>query len=347
MESAVLETPLLHGLPDEIALLCLARVPRHCHNALRCVSRRWKALLCSEEWHSYRKRNNLDESWIYVICRGTGCKCYVLAPDPATRTLKVIRVMEPPCSAREGISIEALDRRLFLLGGCSWLKDANDEVYCYDASSNSWSKAAPMPTARCYFVSAALKDKLYVTGGLGLTDKSPNSWDIYDKATESWFAHKNPMLTPDIVKFVALGGELVTIHKAAWNKMYFAGIYNPVDQTWRGTANEIALCWSGPTVVLDDGTLYMLDQSLGTKLMMWLNETKEWVMLGRLSDKLTRPPCDLVAIGRKIYVIGRGLSTVTVDVDTAARVDGFLVSTSTGPLMEHDFPPERCRVITI
>jgi hypothetical protein len=54
-----------------------------------------------------------------------------------------------------------------------------------------------------------------------------------------------------------------------------------------------------------------------------------------------------VAIGRKIYVIGRGLSTVTVDVDTAARVDGFLVSTSTGPLMEHDFPPERCRVITI
>jgi hypothetical protein len=148
MESAVLETPLLHGLPDEIALLCLARVPRQCHNALRCVSRRWKALLCSEEWHSYRKRNNLDESWIYVICRGTGCKCYVLAPDPATRTLKVIRVMEPPCSAREGISIEALDRRLFLLGGCSWLKDANDEVYCYDASSNSWSKAAPMPTAR-------------------------------------------------------------------------------------------------------------------------------------------------------------------------------------------------------
>jgi hypothetical protein len=24
----------------------------------------------------------------------------------------------------------------------------------------------------------------------------------------------------------------------------------------------------------------MLDQSLGTKLMMWVNETNEWVMLG-------------------------------------------------------------------
>uniref|UniRef100_A0ACD5Z8D9 Uncharacterized protein n=1 Tax=Avena sativa TaxID=4498 RepID=A0ACD5Z8D9_AVESA len=159
---------------------------------------------------------------------------------------------------------------------------------------------------RCYFVAAALDDKLYVTGGLGLTDKSPNSWDIYNKGTGSWYAHKNPMLTPKIVKFVALDNELVTIHKAAWNRMYFAGIYNLVNQTWRGTANEIALCWSGPMVVMDDGTLYMLDQSLGTKLMMWLKDTKEWVML------------------RKIYIMGRGLSTVTIDVDMAARVDGFL-----------------------
>ncbi|KAG8057875.1 hypothetical protein GUJ93_ZPchr0002g23668 [Zizania palustris] len=345
MDSVASHDSLIHGLPDEIALLCLARVPRCYHNTLRCVSKSWRVLLCSEEWHSCRKRNNLDESWIYVICRGTGIKCYVLAPDPTTRSLKLMKVMEPPCTSREGISIESLDKRLFLLGGCSWLRDANDEVYCYDATSNCWSRVAPMPTARCYFVSAALDNKLYITGGLGLTDKSPNSWDIYDPVANSWSAHKNPMLTPDIVKFVALDGELVTVHKAAWNRMYFAGIYDPLHRTWRGTENEIALCWSGSTVVVD-GTLYMLEQSLGTKLMVWQKETKEWTMLGRLSDKLTRPPCELVAIGRKIYVIGRGLSIVTIDLD-AVRLDGFLVSSSTGPLVEHDFPPERCRVISI
>jgi hypothetical protein len=76
-------------------------------------------------------------------------------------------------------------------------------------------------------------------------------------------------------------------------------------------------------------------QALGTKQMMWLNETKEWA-------KLTRPRGRLLAIERNIYVIGRGPIMVDIDVesvDTAARVDGFLV--------EHDFPPERCRVITI
>lgn len=196
-------------------------------------------------------------------------------------------------------------------------------------------------------MSQSLNEKLYIAGGLGLTDKSPNSWDIYDSATNSWCAHKNPMLTPDIVKFVALDGELVTIHKASWNsRMYFAGIYDPLDCTWRGTENEIALCFSSPTVVVD-GTLYMLEQKIGTKLMMWEKGTKEWVMLGRLSDKVTRPPCELVAIGRKIYVIGRGLSIVTIDVDTATRVNGFLVTTSVGPLVEEDLSPERCRAITI
>ncbi|KAF8772240.1 hypothetical protein HU200_005955 [Digitaria exilis] len=346
MTSAPGHTPLIHGLPDEIALICLARVPRRFHNVLRRVSKRWRELVSSEEWHTCRRRSNLDESWIYVLCRETGTKSYVLAPDSSNRSLRFMHIIEPPCSGRQGVTIEALDKRLFFLGGCSWLNDATDEVYCYDASSNRWSAAAPMPTPRCYFVSASLGEKLYITGGLGLTDKSPNSWDIYDSATDSWCAHKNPMLTPDIVKFVALDEELVTIHQAAWNRMYFAGIYDPLDRTWRGTENEIARCFSSPTIVVD-GTLYMLEQKLGTTLMMWQKDTKEWVMLGRLSDKVTRPPCQLVAIGRRIFVIGRGLSIVTIDLDTAARVDGMLVTSSTGPLVEQDLSPERSKVITI
>ncbi|XP_073357729.1 F-box/kelch-repeat protein SKIP4-like [Aegilops tauschii subsp. strangulata] len=150
--------------------------------------------------------------------------------------------MEPPCSAQEGVSMETMGRR-------------------------------------CYFVYAVLNYMIYVNGGLGLTDKSPNSWTSTTKPQ-----------TP--------------------------------------SSRTRTRC------------------SLLT-LLMWLNETKEWVMVGRLSDKLTRPPCELVAIGRKIYVIGKGLSTVTIDMDTAARVDVFLVTSLTGPRMEHDFSPEKCSVITI
>jgi hypothetical protein len=147
MEST-LHTPLIPGLPDEIALICLARVPRRYHNVLRCVSQKWRAKLCSAEWLSCRKRNNLDESWIYLICRETGTKCYVLAPDPSNCSMKIMHITEPPCAGRQGVSVEVLGKSLFLLGGCIWLNDPTDEVYCYDASSNRWSIAVSMPTAR-------------------------------------------------------------------------------------------------------------------------------------------------------------------------------------------------------
>jgi hypothetical protein len=44
MGPADFQTHVIPGLPDEIALLCLARVPGQYHNALTCVSRGWKAL---------------------------------------------------------------------------------------------------------------------------------------------------------------------------------------------------------------------------------------------------------------------------------------------------------------
>jgi hypothetical protein len=156
MEST-LHTPLIPGLPDEIALICLARVPRRYHNVLRCVSQKWRAKLCSAEWLSCRKRNNLDESWIYLICRETGTKCYVLAPDPSNRSMKIMHITEPPCAGRQGISVEILGKSLFLLGGCSWLNDPTDEVYCYDAPSNRWSIAVSMPTARYFYLQSLLR----------------------------------------------------------------------------------------------------------------------------------------------------------------------------------------------
>jgi N-acetylneuraminic acid mutarotase len=79
-------------------------------------------------------------------------------------------------------------------------------------------------------VSASLDNKLFVTSGLGLTDLSPNSWDVYDPSSNTWHSHRNPMLTADIVKFIAFDGKLYTIHKTAWNSVRFAGVYHPFNK---------------------------------------------------------------------------------------------------------------------
>ncbi|KAG9450983.1 hypothetical protein H6P81_010948 [Aristolochia fimbriata] len=49
-QSDFIPGPLINGLPDDLALLCLARVPRRYHHNLKCVSKRWKELVHSIEW---------------------------------------------------------------------------------------------------------------------------------------------------------------------------------------------------------------------------------------------------------------------------------------------------------
>lgn len=144
------DSSVIHRLPDDIALSCLARVPRKYHMLLKCVSKRWRELVCSNDWHSYRQKHNLDETWIYALCRDKSeqLSCYVLDPNSSRRCWKQIQNI-PPCSLkRKGIGFEVLGKKVYLFGGCGWVEDATDEAYCYDAAMNTWNRAASLSTAR-------------------------------------------------------------------------------------------------------------------------------------------------------------------------------------------------------
>lgn len=139
--------PFIPGLPDDIALLCLARVPLRYHHVLRCVSRRWKALLGSEEWASCRQKNNLEESLIYALCRDntTGRNCsYVLYPEPASRCWKLHGDVPTQFSEKKGLVLEALGKKLYLFSNCGFPGCTTGAVYCYVPSANKWEEGAPM-----------------------------------------------------------------------------------------------------------------------------------------------------------------------------------------------------------
>ena len=146
----LVQQPLISGIPDDIALFCMARVPRKYHTVLKCVSRRWRHLVGSEEWHSYRRKHKLDETWIYALCRDKLERVclYVLDPNSARRSWKLVNELPPRTLKRKGMGFEVLGKKIYLLGGCGWCEDATEEVYYYDASLNTWSEAAPLSTAR-------------------------------------------------------------------------------------------------------------------------------------------------------------------------------------------------------
>lgn len=339
---------LIPGLPDDIALFCLARVPRRYHVLLKCVSRKWRHLVCGEEWYSYRKRHHLQDSWIYALGRDKSEQlcCYVLDPTRLKRGWKPILGLPNRCIRRKGVGFEVLGKKLFLFGGCGWIEDATNEVYCYDAAVNKWNQAASLVVPRCYCVSEVLDEKIYAIGGIGPNSINLTSWETYSAETTTWTLHEKPNIFPDIEDSIVLYGKIyIRGGSSPLSSLVSAFIYEPSSSTWQPAASELVSGWHGPAVVVD-GTLYVLDQSSGTRLMMWQKDIKEWVAVGRLSPLLTKPPCRLVAVGNNIFIIGKGLSTVVFNVENSRNMDGVIVSTSI-PKSISDDDVISCKAITI
>lgn len=185
---------------------------------------------------------------------------------------------------------------------------------------------------RCYFACGVLNQKIYCIGGLGDT----HSWDVYDPCTNNWKLHTGPEIFTEIEdSFVMDGKVYIRCIASAATSHVCALVYEPSTDLWLHADANMASGWRGPAVVVDDA-LYVLDQSSGTKLMMWQKESREWSPVGRLSPLLTRPPCKLVAIGKTIFVIGKGCSAVVIDVGNIGNIGGIMVSSSIPKLNDND-----------
>jgi hypothetical protein len=57
---------LIPALPDELALLCLARVPRAQHAVLSAVCRSWRRLLHGRVLYDIRQELSLTEEWLFL-----------------------------------------------------------------------------------------------------------------------------------------------------------------------------------------------------------------------------------------------------------------------------------------
>ncbi|CAI9101828.1 OLC1v1039244C2 [Oldenlandia corymbosa var. corymbosa] len=307
------ESSLIPGLPDDIAFICLARIPRQYHPVMKCVCVRWKDLADSEEWYSYRKRHDLVEAWIYALGKDKYDQlcCFVLDPSRPSRGWNRISGIPSCCMKRKGMRFEVLGKRLYLLGGSGWSEDTTNEVYCYDAATNSWSPAASLSVARCNFACEAVNDKIYAIGGLGPNSRYLNSLDVYNPKENVWSSHVFPHVLGDVEDSVILNGKIY-IRFGSNNAI----AYDPSNHTWEHADPELVAGWFGPAAVVD-GNFYVLNHNLGNQMMKWVDDRRQWVSVGRFASKKIQPPCQLVSIGKKILIIGKGLNTTVFHTENA------------------------------
>ncbi|KAK9120057.1 hypothetical protein Scep_018150 [Stephania cephalantha] len=181
-------TPILPGLPDDVAKYCLALVPRFKFPVMGTVSKRWRSYIQSKEFITVRKLAGRLEEWLYILTgdsKGKGNHWEILGClDHANQLLPPM-----PGPTKAGFSVVVLDGNLLVMAGYSIYEGTDrvsSEVYQYDSRLNSWSTLANMNVARYDFASAEVNGMVYAVGGYGHDGESLSSAEVYDPNKNKW-----------------------------------------------------------------------------------------------------------------------------------------------------------------
>jgi large repetitive protein len=146
-----------------------------------------------------------------------------------------------PGTAVENPATVKLDGKLYAFGGStSAFSGAVNNAAVYDPTTNSWTRLAPMGTARAGAAAQAIDGKIYVAGGMGGNGASLAGVEVYDPARNTW-SKGTPMKTRrDNSGSAVLGGKLYVFGGRTRNAdgttvngtLATVERYNPATDTW-------------------------------------------------------------------------------------------------------------------
>ncbi|CAK7327375.1 unnamed protein product [Dovyalis caffra] len=233
----IIDSPILPGLPDDVAKYCLALVPRRYLPAMGAVCKKWRSFLKSKEFLTVRKLDGLLEEWLYVLTMDSeGKESQWVVLDCFGHKRQRLPPMPGPTKAEFGVVV--LNGKLLVMAGYSVIDGtgtASADVYEYDCCLNSWSKLSSMNVARYDFACAEVNGKVYAAGGYGTDGSSLSSVEKYDPDTDRWTLIES-LRRPrwgcfacgfEGKLYVMGGRSTFTIGNSR-----FVDVYNPEGQTW-------------------------------------------------------------------------------------------------------------------
>ncbi|KAH7282190.1 hypothetical protein KP509_35G017800 [Ceratopteris richardii] len=311
---------LIPDLPNDIAKLCLAKVPRLNLMKLRVVCTSWKHLIESREFYDLRYAVGYAEPWILVLAEKPSNSPFKAF---CTQNNKWHELPAFPYSIQtsqwQGFSCVGIGCNLLLMGGMHFEAlpqqgKVSGDVYIYNASTNKWSKGSSMNTPRSWFAATVIGNYVYVAGGQG-KDRFLNSVEVYDLEHDSWSYVPSMILIRSSCRGLALkgrfwviGGEIVRNQYGGKLMRGSAEVYDPETCSW----TMIPEMWldtekvPGPTTVLC-GKLVSIHRS---KVMMYENDGNCWCHIGYLPDagmqvnSYPRFGFAMQSIDDKLYIVG-------------------------------------------
>lgn len=319
-ERTRIQPPLLPGLPDDLAIACLIRVPRVEHRKLRLVCKRWYRLLAGNFFYSLRKSLGMAEEWVYVIKRDRDGRISWHAFDPTYQLWQPLPPVPGEYSAALGFGCAVLSGcHLYLFGGKDPLKGSMRRVIFYSARTNKWHRAPDMLRKRHFFGACVINNCLYVAGGEceGI-QRTLRSAEIYDPNRNRWSFISD--MSTAMVPFIGV------VHDGMWflkglgsHREVMSEAYSPEANTWTPISDGLVAGWRNPSISLN-GHLYALDCRDGCKVRVYDRVTDSWNKFIdsklHLGSSRALEAAALVPLNGKLCIIRNNMSISLVDVSS-------------------------------
>ncbi|KAL2320976.1 hypothetical protein Fmac_029945 [Flemingia macrophylla] len=331
---------LIEGLPDAVAIRCLARVPFYLHPRLELVSRSWQATIRSPELFKARQEVGSTED-LLCVCASDPENLWQLY-DPMRDLWITLPVLPSKIRHLSHFGAVSTSGKLFVIGGGSDAVDpltgdqdgcfATDEVWSYDPVFRQWAPCASMLVPRSMFACCVLNGKIVVAGGFTSCRKSISQAEMYDPEKDVWI----PM--PDLHRThnsacsgVVIGGKVHVLHKDM-------STVQVLDNAGRGWTVEECAWLEGPMAFVRDA-LYVMSQGLIIK-----HDKEGRKSVGSASEFRKRIGFAMTGLGDELYVIGGviGPEIWNWDIKPLSKVDVLSLG-SERPAWRQAAPMTRCR----
>ncbi|CAL8998402.1 unnamed protein product [Prunus brigantina] len=217
-------TQLLPGLPEELGLECLTRLPYSEHPVASQVCRPWRTLLESQQFYHHRKKNGHTHKVAclvqalpheHVVSESDGPKSndspsYGIAVfDPVSCSWqRVDPVPKYPNGLPLFCQLASCEGKLVAMGGWDPVTyDLVTDVFVYDFTNSQWRKGNDMPSKRSFFAIGSYSGRVYVAGGHDENKNALKSAWVYDLRLDEWTELTQMSQGRDECQGVVIGDE--------------------------------------------------------------------------------------------------------------------------------------------
>ncbi|KAE8688653.1 F-box/kelch-repeat protein [Hibiscus syriacus] len=288
-ESCLQGEPVIPGLPDDVALNCLLRLPVESLAACKAVCKRWHLLLGNKErFFTRRKELGFKDTWLFVLafhkCTGK-IQWQVLDLTHFTwHTIPAMPCKDKVCPHGFGCVSIPHEGALFVCGGMVSDVDCPlDLVLKYEIQKNPGGNSGD----------------LFELDSAEVLDPSKGSWDPIASMGTNMASYDSAVLD---------GKLLVT---EGWLWPFFVSprgqVYDPITNSWESMAVGLREGWTGSSVVVH-GHLFVVSELERMKLKVYDPDSDSWDAIDGppLPEQICKPfavsSCD-----NRIYVVGRNL----------------------------------------